>query len=201
MSVVPNNGEAMEKKRLNLKRPTAGRRYRRLVVIATEGSKTEPQYFGMLNSVSVSVTLKCLHSNNKSSPNAVLQKMARFLKENRLREGDEAWVVIDKDNWSQSKLEILYRWSLGNASQFGLAVSNPSFEYWLLLHFENGNRVTSKTTCLDRLERYLPDYDKSRMNTAKLLPTWLQPLRMQNDGTRLGVKSGRLDSGQRYTGW
>jgi hypothetical protein len=39
-------------------------------------------------------------------------------------------------------------------------LSNPSIEYWLLLHFEEGAQVNTKSQCLDRLKQYLPDYDK-----------------------------------------
>nr|VFJ70099.1 MAG: RloB-like protein [Candidatus Kentron sp. FW] len=39
-------------------------------------------------------------------------------------------------------------------------MSNPQFEYWLLLHFEDGTGITNSRQCIDRLKRYLPGYDK-----------------------------------------
>ena len=39
-------------------------------------------------------------------------------------------------------------------------VSNPKFEYWLLLHFEDGTRITSSRNCSERLKGYMPGYDK-----------------------------------------
>jgi hypothetical protein len=43
---------------------------------------------------------------------------------------------------------------------YKLALSNPKFEYWLLLHFEDGNNLETAQDCIDRLRRYLPNYDK-----------------------------------------
>lgn len=49
------------------------------------------------------------------------------------------------------------------AGNRGLALSNPKFEYWLLLHFEDGHRVTSPQDCDKRLREHLP-------NTGKKIP-------------------------------
>jgi hypothetical protein len=40
------------------------------------------------------------------------------------------------------------------------ALSNPKFEYWLLLHFNDGTGIASSRDCSDRLKRHLPGYDK-----------------------------------------
>lgn len=45
-------------------------------------------------------------------------------------------------------------------SNYGFALSNPNFEYWLLLHFEEGNGIVNSQECLTRLKRYLPNYKK-----------------------------------------
>lgn len=41
-----------------------------------------------------------------------------------------------------------------------LALSNPKFEYWLLLHFEDGDGIASPRDCSERLKRRLPGYEK-----------------------------------------
>ena len=48
-----------------------------------------------------------------------------------------------------------------------MAVSNPKFEYWLLLHFEDGNGVNIKN-CIQRLKAYLPHFDKNHVEIDKL---------------------------------
>ena len=188
-------------------RPLGERSYHKLFVIATEGVKTEPQYFNIFMDrkrhaqievcpvfpsvsktsgidkpapvfPSVSKTseidkpapvfndrfiicVKCLKDNhNNSSPVHVLKRMNEYLRQNGLKLTDEAWLVVDKDRWTDRQLAELCEWSRTH-NNYGFAVSNPKFEYWLLLHFEDGKGITSSQNCNERLKRYLPDYDKS----------------------------------------
>ncbi len=76
------------------------------------------------------------------------------------RPTDEAWLVVDKDSWPDVQLEALVSWATTD-TRFGLAVSNPCFEYWLVLHFEDGADIATKTDCRYHLHRYLPGYQKS----------------------------------------
>ncbi len=43
-------------------------------------------------------------------------------------------------------------------------------EYWLLLHFEDGNNIRSSGNCDRRLLKYLPEYRKNRVEVEKLRP-------------------------------
>ena len=104
--------------------------------------------------------MKCLNKKNASSPEDVLKRLEKYLTQNRLKSTDEAWLAVDKDKWSDSQLEQLYNWSQSQEN-YGFAVSNPKFEYWLLLHFEDGVRITSPRDCSRRLDIHLPDYDKN----------------------------------------
>ena len=82
------------------------------------------------------------------------------------KSSDEAWLVVDKDQWTDEQLTQLHQWSL-QQEHYGFALSNPKFEYWLLLHFEDGTGVTSSRDCTDRLKRWIPDYDKG-IDTRKI---------------------------------
>ena len=68
-------------------------------------------------------------------------------------------------NSSQSQFEHpeqlteLFEWSQ-NKPNYNFALSNPKFEYWLLLHFGDVSGNISSKACSDRLEQALPDYDK-----------------------------------------
>ena len=145
--------------RRTFRRPQGDRRYRRLFIIAVEGAKTEPQYFSILNNELSVIHVKCLDSRHKSAPQKVLKRMTDYLKDNQLKEMDEAWLVVDKDQWSDDQLLELYQWANENIAR-GFALSNPNFEYWLLLHFEDGNRLASHQDCTNRLKRHLPEYNK-----------------------------------------
>ncbi len=141
-------------------RSLGGRRYRKIFVIAVEGAKTEPQYFSIFNNPQSVLKVKCLKGKNRSSPPQVLKRMNEFLKKNGLKKSDEAWLVVDKDQWTDEQLSQLHAWSQ-TESNFGFAFSNPKFEYWLLLHFEDGNNILSSCDCSDRLKRHIINYDKT----------------------------------------
>ncbi len=157
----------MTKKRRRFKRPTGQRPYRRLFLIATEGYKTEPQYFQSFNTRDALIRVKCLKEKNKSAPEQVLERMKDRIQQERLKKSDEAWLVVDKDQWTPEQLSQLQQWSQ-QATNYGLAVSNPKFELWLLLHFEDARGISSSRDCSERLARYLPEYGKGHVETEKL---------------------------------
>lgn len=149
----------MPVRRRQFRRPLGQRRYRKLFLVAVEGSKTEPQYFALLNFGQAVVKVECIPGENASSPPHVLARLKARIKENELLKTDEAWLVVDKDDWSEQQLVPLIQWSQED-DRFGFALSNPKFEYWLLLHFEDCT-VSSSSQCLQKLKRHLPDYQKS----------------------------------------
>lgn len=149
----------MARQRRKFRRPQAKRPYRKLFVISTEGRKTERQYFNLLNRLQPEKIVKTLPCQQNNSPAHVLKRMRQYIRDENLLPSDEAWLVVDRDHWPVRQLDKLNRWAK-EKSNYGLAVSNPSFEYWLLLHFEKGDGITSLKKCLDRLQKYLSDYDK-----------------------------------------
>lgn len=149
----------MAKKRRTFKRPLGERRYRKLFIIAVEGTKTEPQYFGIFNDGNPVIHVTCVKGNHHSSPPQVLKRIKDYLKQESLRVSDEAWLVVDKDSWTDDQLALLHKWSK-SSEHYGFAVSNPKFEYWLLLHFEDGGGISTSYKCSKQLKRYLPNYSK-----------------------------------------
>jgi hypothetical protein len=138
-----------------------------MFIIAAEGAKTEPQYFGMFNSSHAVVHVHCLKCKTASSPPQVLARMKAHLREEVLKPGDEAWLVVDKDQWTEQQLADLLEWSQGKEN-YGFAVSNPKFEFWLLLHFEEGNDIANSRRCSERLTRHLPNFAKGTVEVDKL---------------------------------
>jgi hypothetical protein len=150
-------------------RPIRTRRVKKLFIIATEGSKTEPTYFKLFNSEDNAVSVKCIKGNHNSAPKYVLKRMREYIDKNDLMDGDEAWLVVDTDYWREEDLEALHAWSQSEG-RFGLAVSNPCFEYWLLLHFEVGSGAPDRDECLTRLRKHMPNYDKGNLDIGLLEP-------------------------------
>lgn len=135
------------------------RRYKKRFIIAGEGSVTEKQYFNMLKGNAL-VLIEVLPHANKSAPRYLLKTIERKLCKSKLRDGDEAWCVCDTDKWTDEQLDELHEWSK-QSENYGLAVSNPNFEFWLLLHFEDGNKVKTSGDCKVRLEKHLSRNGKS----------------------------------------
>ncbi|MDO5552602.1 MAG: RloB family protein [Planctomycetia bacterium] len=116
------------------------------VLISTEGTKTEPRYFKALNKL---LGRGCFvivpNPDNESSPNCVLKRLADAV-DNPMydfseEDCDMACLVMDVDE--HSTLESTCRQA--EEKKFGVYVSNPGFELWLLLHLENvtgGTRFT-----------------------------------------------------------
>jgi len=158
--------------RRDFKRSSGERRYRKFYVIASEGINPERAYFEMLNVMleksDRDIRIKFISGgNNKSAPNQVLARMDDYIREGKMNDDDEAWLVIDKDQWPDEQLSQLHQWSQAK-DNYNLAVNNPKFEYWLLLHFEDSSAITHGN-CTDRLHKHLPDYDK-RIDEQKVKP-------------------------------
>ena len=161
----------MPSKRRKYRRATGERPYRKLFIVATEGVKTEPQYFAVLNDHHSVIRVDCIKSKHHSSPPQVLKRMEGRLGQETLKNSDEAWLVVDKDQWQDEQLAQLHTWSQG-ADNYGFALSNPKFEYWLLLHFEDGTNIGSSRECSARLTNHLPGYDKG-LDARKITPAMI----------------------------
>ena len=110
------------------------------IVIAMEGNRTEPLYFNeakkKFRSSAVKVELLTRDAlDTRSAPVHVIEQLNRYKKNNRLLDSDELWLVIDRDRWPEEQLhDVATRCS---TSRYNLGVSNPCFEIWLVLHYED----------------------------------------------------------------
>lgn len=134
------------------------RRYHKLFIVSTEGAVTEREYFHLFKQGTRRMC-KCLTASGKSSPMQVLARLDDYLLKEQPAEPFEAWLVVDKNNWTEEQLRPLQDWQLKKPNH-GLAVSNPCFEIWLLLHFDDGKGVSSSRDSVRRLKKHLPNYDK-----------------------------------------
>ena len=80
----------MPQKRRKFQRSLGERPYKKLFVLAVEGVKTEPQYFGIFNNEQSVIQVSCLKSSHGSSPLYVLKRMEDYLRQENLRSSDEA---------------------------------------------------------------------------------------------------------------
>lgn len=155
-------------RRRSFRRKAPDRPYRKLYIIATEGSETEPAYFSIFQSKDRTIRIRLLDSKNKSAPKNVLKRAEKYIQKQKLKKNDEVWLVLDRDEWPEATLSWV--WGRCQEMKFNLAVSNPCFEYWLLLHFENGSGVTSARNCRDKLVHHLPNFSKDHVEGEKFKP-------------------------------
>lgn len=145
----------------------------RLIVIATEGQKTEPSYFDGLKSIinnlkSRKIKIKILSAgtDNLSAPEHVLNRLNKFKNDHQIGRGDELWLVIDVDHWGLEKIKEVT--DKATKKGYRLAISNPCFEVWLLCHKQPLPETTPPYGC-DEIEQLLKDalggsYNKSRLD-------------------------------------
>jgi hypothetical protein len=112
-----------------------------LFVIASEGALTEPRYFKGLkercHNPGIYIHVLVRDDPSLSSPEHVLGELDRFRDEYSLQERDQLWLLMDRDfqSWKPAMISAIAQECQGKG--YYLAVSNPCFEIWLLLHFED----------------------------------------------------------------
>lgn len=121
----------------------------RLVVVASEGKDTERIYFKALAKeyanprVHVHVLERSEDEKNNSSPEHVLKQLNDYKTQYALEADDELWLVVDKDSWTDGMLSRVAAVCAKDAAM-NMALSNPCFELWLLLHLEDATSLTSE---------------------------------------------------------
>nr|WP_285744392.1 RloB family protein [Lentzea sp. NBRC 105346] len=120
------------------------------VLVVCGGQRTEPDYFAGLR-ISRQARLK-VRVKADSPENLVKYAKSVFSKD----EYDAAWCVVDVDHF-----DIDAATRLAAQSGIELAVSNPCFEVWLLLHHVDHKAFVKdgKAACA-LLGKHVPGYDK-----------------------------------------
>ena len=134
-------------------------RPRLLVVIGS--LRTEQDYLiGLRDSVRTrAVDIRIVQK--AKSPQEVVAFAAGFV-DRAADDFDQVWCVYDVDQFNVGKpgREAVRR-------RFELAVSDPCFELWLLLHHEDCTAFQSGYRDLERrLKKHVANYDKSRLDFA-----------------------------------
>ncbi|WP_417286729.1 RloB family protein [Corynebacterium variabile] len=150
-------------------RKTKTRQVRKIFIIVVEG-ETEKEYFS--SSVFKNSKVKIIPELGKSSNpegliSSINEKIEELKQDLTLQGGDPAWLVLDDDNRPAKEREQLFKWKDEHRSR-NIAFTSPQFEYWLILHFADGNGICTKKECLDEIVKYIPGYKKGKANQ---LPT------------------------------
>lgn len=137
----------MPRERVELIRHGRFREQGKIYVLSYEGNDTEPQYYEALRDrlkdkdyILHIESLKREKTDTKSAPKFVFQKLKEKKSEFNFKESDEFWMIVDKDRWE------LDEWveKCIKETNFHIAVSNPCFEFWLLLHVFDINQLSQE---------------------------------------------------------
>ena len=81
------------------------------------------------------------NEQNNSSPEHVLKQLNDYKGQYELESDDELWLVIDRDRWTDAMLSHVAK-ECAQDNYLHVALSNPCFELWLLLHLVNTTLLT-----------------------------------------------------------
>lgn len=180
----------MGRERVEFFRESNSKAKEKIIVLAYEGNHTEAIYFESLKeSIRFNdelihlISLRRIASDTTSAPIHVFRKLKREIKDiYDLNNLDELWMIIDRDQWPNIPEIFNLCQQEGN---FHLALSNPCFEFWLLLHINDlsefsqaelqsiydNAKVTSKKTYLKRmLGNLLNGYNESNPKPERFIP-------------------------------
>ena len=135
--------------------PVAETRKERFVkvtfLIATEGTKTEPNYLKALkneleatNRFNIDISIE----GKGKATTALVNKVIRQI-DNCNQEYDRVWAVFDKDEFNDFDDAI----KLAESKNINCAWSNECFELWLLLHFKEVSTPTGRKDLFEELEQ------------------------------------------------
>jgi hypothetical protein len=117
------------------------------LIIACEGAKREKIYFEMLANRNQRVKIKILapaeDKAGLSAPHWILERAISFTEEIGANKYDTLWFVLDTDLW---KREILEEIKTECKDNWFIALSNPCFEVWLIMHYLDPSEITSTTS-------------------------------------------------------
>lgn len=175
----------------DLKRKTAKRPERKTILIFCEGEASEPDYIKGLKRIpeirqNTSINIEV--DPNQGVPLTLVERAI-----SQKREGyeiDELWCVFDVE-WPKHHPNLEKTLQLARVHDIQLAISNPCFELWLLLHFEYVSGFVDTATAESR-SRHKEERSGKRIDAEKYMPLRQEAARYaaklevkhRNDGTK-----------------
>jgi hypothetical protein len=158
----------VSKRRLDdrdIRRRAPTRQPKRRLLIVCEGRETEPGYIRAFQREVRNPRVE-IRIEKKNTPLRLVERAVRLkeeAQEDAVRQRDEnlrwdeVWGVFDIDE--HAHLDEARK--LAQTHGIDLAVSNPCFELWALLHFQDQRGHIERQRARAALQRHLPGYDKT----------------------------------------
>ncbi len=169
-----------ERQRKQLERKQGRRASFDRILIVSEGSKTEPNYFREIRAAYRlhTANVEVRPSELGTAPIQVVQYAEALFEDGdrhkniQRRAFEKVYAVFDRDDHESYHDALALAASLdgrlkNDAKQpvsFQAIASVPSFELWLLLHFEDIRAPLGRDEVIRRLKLHFPGYDKGARN-------------------------------------
>jgi hypothetical protein len=167
----------LNRKPLSIGRAERTLRDDRVFVVATDDTYAPAQYFEQLPLPRVKVVvLPTPEGSGHSAPVHVVERLKEAFNNVRQREqiqkDDEFWVFLDTDHhFNDNNIGgTLAALQTARQAGFEIAVSNPCFELWLLLHHADVPPGTDFANCeavVQKLKNVLGQYNKTAIKSGQ----------------------------------
>lgn len=127
----------------------------RVIIISCEGTNTEPEYFEAIkeklkDNISSLIEIELVPKpSNASEPKDVLDNLEAFVDKYDFNKGhDSLWLVCDREKViarKTGKSGLLKVIPVCQERGYSIALLNPLFEFWLLLHLVDITTYDNKT--------------------------------------------------------
>lgn len=178
-----------------LRRKVATRPVKKTLLVFCEGQRTEPEYLNALKrqpSVRevAAVEIRIAQADSGAVPLTLVRRAidARTRSVNETDEIDEFWCIFDVE-WPVNHPNLADAVTLADANAISLAISNPCFEMWLILHLkEHGAWLDNEPT------------EKLRHQLDKSTDKGIDPARYMPHVGRAAIRAAKLEERHRRNG-
>ena len=173
------------------RRKSSGRRVKKLLYLVCEGEKTEPIYFENFRTPECNFHI-ILSSSGRKNATGLVKEAIRKISAGSFdaAHGDQAWCVFDVDENDDDELKAAL--SLADENGISIALSNPCFEIWYLIHYSFCSSKISRQDLLVKLDGHISGYHKKLDVFSKLngrLPSAVKNAQQLNEmHERAGVE-------------
>lgn len=134
---------------------------RRTILIVVGADKTEVAYLKGLRNALKAATVALTITAKPGAPD----QLVAYARDNCARDDfDEVWCVTDVDHYEREGGKVTAAVAMAATAGINLAVSNPCFELWLLLHHDGCSGYCANCEVVaKKLKATLATYDKTNL--------------------------------------
>jgi len=132
---------------------------KKIIIISCEGRNTEPEYFKTIKEklsdhISALIKVEIVPKNtNPSEPKDIVCNLDEFLHteyDYKHEFDDELWVVWDRETIDSGRKKNIEKiLPECREKNYNIAMTNPLFEFWLLLHVDDITKYDNETLFLN----------------------------------------------------